>query len=56
MQLLIWLVLKLQKFHKICKKINSETIITNEYDQEIPKKRYISIEERQKLLIIWDQI
>ena len=33
-------------------KNNSETV-TNENDKEIPKERYISLEEREKLLIIW---
>ena len=32
---------------------NSETVI-NEHDQEIPKEKYISPEERQKLLIFLD--
>ena len=36
-----------QKDKKVLK--NSETI-TNENDQEIPKERYISQEERQKII------
>ena len=47
-QLVIWLVIKflieLQKFQK-----KSETV-ANEHDKEIPKERYISPEERQKMI------
>ena len=41
-----------QKITKISKKAqqnNSETV-TNENDKEIPKERYISPEERQKII------
>ena len=34
---------------------NSETV-TNEDDKKIPKERYISPEERQKLLIIYNKL
>ena len=41
-----------QKITKVSKNSlnnNSETV-TNENDKEIPKKRYISLEERQKII------
>ena len=34
---------------KVLPQINSETV-TNEHDKEIPKDRYISPEERQKII------
>ena len=42
-----------QKITKVSKNVhqnNSETV-TNENDKEIPKERYMSPEERQKLII-----
>ena len=36
-------------FSKNVQKNNSETV-TNENDKEIPKKRYISLEERQDII------
>ena len=40
---------KITKFSRSSPQNNSETI-TNEYDKEIPKERYISPEERQKII------
>ena len=40
---------KITKVSKNSLKNNSETV-TNENDKEIPKKRYISPEERQKII------
>ena len=40
---------KITKVSKSSLQNNSE-IITNEHDQEIPKERYISPEERQKII------
>ena len=40
---------RITKVSKISPQNNSETI-TNEHDKEIPKKRYISSEERQKII------
>ena len=40
---------KITKVSKNPLKNNSETV-TNENDKEIPKKRYISPEERQKII------
>ena len=40
---------KITKVSKNALKNNSETV-TNENDKEIPKKRYISPEERQKII------
>ena len=40
---------KITKVSRSSPQNNSETI-TNEYDEEIPKERYISPEERQKLI------
>ena len=37
----------INKITKVSK--NSETV-TNEYDREIPKEKYISTEERQKII------
>ena len=37
------------KVPKNSKQNNSETV-TNEYDKEIPKERYISSEERQEII------
>ena len=43
-----------QKITKVSKNLqqNNSKTITNENDKEVPKERYISPEERQKLLII----
>ena len=50
-QMVIWLIKKIvNKILKVSK--NSETV-TNEYDKEIPKERYIS-SEKKKLLMNWD--
>ena len=53
-QLVIWLVIKLltesRKFQKIYKKNNWEAV-TNEHEKEIPKKEYMSSEEKNKLLM-----
>ena len=49
---MIWLVIKSQTKLRVWKhsqQNNSETV-TNEHDQEIPKERYISSEERQKII------
>ena len=43
---------RITEVSKNSQKNNSETV-TNENDKEIPKERYISLEEREKLLIIW---
>ena len=43
---------RITEVSKNSQKNNSE-IVTNENDKEIPKERYISLEEREKLLIIW---
>ena len=48
-RLVIKLLVKLLKFHKIHKKNNSETV-TNENDKEILKEKYVSTEERQKII------
>ena len=40
---------KITKLSKNSPQNNSETI-TNEHDKEIPKERYISSEERQKII------
>ena len=40
---------KISKVSKSSPQNNSETI-TNEHDKEIPKERYISPEERQKII------
>ena len=40
---------KISKVSKTSPQNNSETI-TNEHDKEIPKERYISPEERQKII------
>ena len=39
---------KITKISKTLQENNSETI-TNEHDKEIPKERYLSLEERQKI-------
>ena len=41
------------KFSKNLQQNNSETF-ANKNDKEIPKERYISPEERKKLLIVWN--
>ena len=41
------------KFSENLQQNNSETV-ANKNDKEIPKERYISPEERQKLLIVWN--
>ena len=41
--------MKLQKFQKIYKTNNSETV-TNEHDKQTPKERYKSPEERQGII------
>ena len=47
---------ELLKVSKNSKQNNSETV-TNEHDKEVPKQRYISPEERQKIIeslkLIW---
>ena len=52
-QLVIWLVIKLltkvTKVSKNSQQNNSETV-TNQHVKEIPKKRYISPEERQEVI------
>ena len=40
---------KITKISKTLQENNSETI-TNEHDKEIPKEKYISTEERQKII------
>ena len=40
---------KITKISKISQQNNSETV-TNENDKEIPKERYISPEERHKII------
>ena len=40
---------EITKASKNSKQSNSETV-TNEHDKEIPKERYISPEERQKII------
>ena len=40
---------KITKVSKTPQQNNSETV-TNEHDKEIPKERYISPEERQKIM------
>ena len=40
---------KITKVSKTPQQNNSETV-TNEHDKEIPKERYISPEERQKII------
>ena len=40
---------RIMKVSKTSQQDNSETV-TNEYDKEIPKERYISPEERQKVI------
>ena len=44
---------RITKISKTLPQINSETI-ANEHDIEIPKERYITSEERQKLLMSWE--
>ena len=50
---MIWLVIKflikLQGGSQNSPKNNSETV-TSEHDKEIPKERYISSEERQRII------
>ena len=43
------MLIKLQKFSKNSQKRNPKTV-TNENYKEIPKKRYVSPEERQKII------
>ena len=40
---------KITKVLKNLQQNNSETVI-NEYDKQIPKERYISLEKRQKVI------
>ena len=40
---------KITKVLKNSKQINSETV-TNEYDKEIPKEKYVYPKERQKVI------
>ena len=40
---------KITKLSKISQQNNSETV-TNEHDKEIPKERYVSLEERQEII------
>ena len=50
---MIWLVIKLLTklwVSKNSQQNNSETV-TNEHDKEIPKERYISPEETQKIIV-----
>ena len=53
-QLVIWLfiksLIKLQKSQKNSQQNNSETV-TNEHNKGISKERYISPEERQKIIV-----
>ena len=52
-QLVIWLIIKLLikslKFKKKLQQNNLETV-TNEHGKEIPKEKYISLEERQEII------
>ena len=52
-QLVIWLIIKLLikslKFKKKSQQNNLETV-TNEHGKEIPKEKYISLEERQEII------
>ena len=41
--------MELGKFQKISRQNNSETV-TNEHDKQTPKERYLSLEERQKVI------
>ena len=41
---------RITKVSRLSPQINSETI-TDEYDKEIPKEKYISPEERQKIIV-----
>ena len=41
---------KITKVSQISQQTNSETV-TNDHDKEIPKERYISPEERHKIII-----
>ena len=51
---MIWLVIKskteLKEVSKRCNKIQNNVIISNEHDKKIPKGKYISPKERQKVL------
>ena len=49
MRFVIKLLVKLWEFQKKSQQNNSETV-TNEHDKEIPKERYISPGERQKMI------
>ena len=40
---------KITKLSKNSQQNNSETV-TNEHDKEIPKERYVSLEERQEII------
>ena len=42
-------LMELGKFQKISRQNNSETV-TNEHDKQTPKERYLSLEERQKVI------
>ena len=41
---------RITKVSRLSPQINSETI-TDEHDKEIPKEKYISPEERQKIIV-----
>ena len=43
------LLMELQKFKKNSQQNNSETVVI-ENDEEIPKERYVSSEERQEII------
>ena len=56
-ELMIWLAKKKKADrNKVSKPSpqNSSEPVKNEHDSKIPKKRYISPWERQKLLMTWD--
>ena len=48
-QLMIWLVIKITEVWQNSQQNSSETI-TNKHGKEIPKERYISPEEGEKLI------
>ena len=41
---------RIKKVSKRCNKIQNNVIISNEHDKKIPKGKYISPKERQKVL------
>ena len=47
-QLGIWLLIKL--LNKITRFLKKSETVTNDHGKEIPKQRYISPEERQKII------